>query len=667
MVSNPFDITKAVDYTDEEIFKFWVNMDGQNFQNIMKPSNPMPMMIVGSKGSGKTHIMKYYSYELQKIRIQHEKKKLREGLSAQKSIGVYIRCSGFNANKFQGKGVDETKWTALYGYFWELWVGERLIRMLLDLKENGAIDDCNETEVIKEIKSLFLEDLDCEDTFIAMRNKLLDLQKDLDYQVQNFMFLDQAAPVVKILLSVNRLTYGIPVILSEKVELFRNKYVMYLIDELENFTEKQQELIQTLLREKPVQCTFRIGTRAYGIRTYKTLGGIEENHDGSEFEKIVLDDVLRRYDKYDQYIINICENRLHNSSLSLPKNFNIKEYIETQTSQDILDKVFSKKELQSQSYFVRLVKNLNSLGKSKLSTKDIDIIVDNLRFEQDRIIERTNVFLIYRKIRDKKFGELIKTSESIKESALRYYTNGDSDTDQHAFIEKYRQDVVDAIAREGRVDIPYNGMDRLIQLSCGTPRTILRLLKSAFDYQYFNTNRLPFEENRMLTCKSQKAGIDNTEDWFFEENRIPSSEQTRVVDSVIRLGNFLQALRFSDLPPQCSINIFSVKIEDLSPKARRTFELLQRYSYFIAQDNRREKNSDNKTQVFQLNAILIPKWELALSKRGLIELNKEEAELIFDIDRQQEYDDMLTKKLKKYKFPFTIEPDYQSDLFGQND
>lgn len=663
MVSNPFDITKAVDYTDEEIFKFWVDMDGQNFRNIMKPSSPMPMMIVGSKGSGKTHIMKYYSYELQKIRSQHGQKTLKDGLADEKSIGVYIRCSGFNANKFQGKGVDKDKWTALYGYFWELWIGERLVRMLMDMKDCRAIDDCNEEEVVKDIKALFLDELICDDTFTALRKKLLDLQKELDFQVQNFMFLDQKMPIVKILLTVNKLTYGIPEILSKRIQLFKDKYVMYLIDELENFSENQQELIQTLLREKPVQCTFRIGTRPYGIRTYKTLGGVEENHDGSEFEKVVLDDELRKYDQYDQYITEICENRLHNSSLSLPKGFNIKDFIEFQTTQDILDKVYSKKESQSQSYMGRLRKNLKSLKATQLTEDAVNEIIGNLVFEKDKIIERTNVFLIYRKIRDKKYGELINASKEISKSAEEFFLTHNKETDHFIFLDKYRQDVIDAIAREGRVDIPYNGFDRLIQLSCGTPRTILRLLKSAFDNQYFNTGKPPFEDGRILTCKSQKAGIDNTEDWFFEENRIPSAEQTRYVDSVTRLGNYLQALRFSDLPPQCSINIFSLKVEDLSPKARKAFDLLHRYSYFILQDDRREKNSDNKTQVFQLNSILIPKWELSLAKRGLVELNKEDAELIFDNDRQTEFNEMLLKKLKRYKFPFSIETEDQKTLF----
>ena len=95
MINNPFDITKAVDYTDDEIYRYWVDIKEHGFYNLIKPETLMPMIIVGSKGSGKTHIMKYFSYELQKIT-----KPINEGLVKDKFIGVYIRCSGFNADKY---------------------------------------------------------------------------------------------------------------------------------------------------------------------------------------------------------------------------------------------------------------------------------------------------------------------------------------------------------------------------------------------------------------------------------------------------------------------------------------------------------------------------------------------------------------------------------------
>ncbi len=195
-------------------------------------------------------------------------------------------------------------------------------------------------------------------------------------------------------------------------------------------------------------------------------------------------------------------------------------------------------------------------------------------------------------------------------------------------------------------------LKKLVKLSCGTPRVILRLLKAAFNTQYFESGKTPFVENRKLTVKSQKAAIETTYNWFFEENRIPSSSQNRAIDAVVRLGNYLQSLRFTDLPPQCSINIFSIPKESMSEKAREVFELLERYSYFVKTDERRVKNTNNKNSVYMLNSILIPKWELSLAKRGLVTLSLDDAEIIFNPDKHLDYKDYINKKIKQYTYPF---------------
>lgn len=654
MISNPFDITKAVDYTDSDIYKYWVDLgDGnQGFEGLIKPDTLMPMIIVGSKGSGKTHVMKYFSYELQKIRCEAEAKSMQEGLAKEKFIGIYIRCSGFNSDKFNGKGVDDEIWSILHSYFWELWVGERLVNVLIDLRKNGFISDADEEEVVGDIIGMFLKQKEGIKTFEALNNYFIELQRGVDFQVQNFMFLGLKHPKVEVLLTTAKLTYGIPTLLKAKIPFFKNKYILYLIDELENFSAEQQQLIQTLIREKPVACTFRVGTRPYGIRTLKTLRGVEENHDGAEFEPVILDEFLRNYKNYSKYVKDILINRLRNSGISLPREFSLESLFEEQTNNDILQQVASKKDRQSRSYLPTLETKLN---KIPLPKEVIAEIMSNIAYPEDILIERTNVFLMYGAIKDNKERSVenyVNASKEIAKSAKSYAVDGSRDNLHATKLEKYKQDLVDTLAREGRVEIPFNGLAKLIELSCGTPRTILCLLKAAFNNQYYNTGKVPFEEGRKLTVKSQRIGIESTYDWFFEENRIPSMAQARATDAIMRLGDYLRKARFADLPPQCSINIFTLNIGELSPHARMVFESLLSYSYIVQTDERRLINSDNKTHVYQLNKILYPKYELALSKRGSINFSPEDAECIFNLEMKAEYDAFVDRKMKGYNFPF---------------
>ena len=62
-VDNPFSVTRAADFTDQQIYQYWVDLaDSGGFFELVKPRSEMPMLILGGKGSGKTHIMRYLSF-----------------------------------------------------------------------------------------------------------------------------------------------------------------------------------------------------------------------------------------------------------------------------------------------------------------------------------------------------------------------------------------------------------------------------------------------------------------------------------------------------------------------------------------------------------------------------------------------------------------------------
>lgn len=654
MIPNPFDINKAVDYTDEDIYRFWVNIsEPAGFNEMMKPTSLMPMIIVGSKGSGKTHIMKYYSYELQKIRLAANKgKSLAESFKDEAFIGIYVRCSGLNARVFDGKGVDEYSWEMMFAYYWELWIGERVLAALTDMQENGLLDGCDEENLVKGILSKFMkQEAECK-TLKELREYLIKLQKGLLYEIHNFLLLGKERPQVDIRLDVAALTFGIPDLLKEKVPYFKKRHILYLIDEYENFSEQQQQVMMTLLREKPTSCTIRIGTRPYGIRTKFTIGKIEENREGSEYEKLRLDEKLREAENYKTYLKDICEKRLTEAGLSLINPFHLEDYIDKMDAAELLERAGQMK--ATQGVMNNLRRNLGLYKSQKLSEAEIDEIINALTCEDDLVVERAGIKLLYMKIKGKSTS-LVKDAKWIHEEEEKYLSKESvKDNAIAKHLSYYRRDIIDDIARRANLRIPYYGMDTLMDLSCGTPRTLLRLLKQAFSKQYFNTGKVPFEKGKHLLVEAQQSGIESAGDWFFEENRIPNDD-AGVTEVVTRLGGYLQRLRFSELPPQCSINIFSVQEENMSAESLLSLRTLELYSYLVPHKDRRKKNADNKVSTYKLNSILAPRFELALEARANVELSKEEAEIIFNPLRKDEYEDFVRNKLKNYNFPFSVQ------------
>jgi hypothetical protein len=69
---NPFRITKAGEFSDQEINDYWIDIYEHEKDSFLNPVDPKPKFLLGSKGCGKTHLLRFHSYPLQKI--QHNNK-----------------------------------------------------------------------------------------------------------------------------------------------------------------------------------------------------------------------------------------------------------------------------------------------------------------------------------------------------------------------------------------------------------------------------------------------------------------------------------------------------------------------------------------------------------------------------------------------------------------
>jgi len=293
---NPFNITKAVDFSDQEIHAYWVDItEGRGFAEMVKPTSPMPMLILGGKGSGKTHLMRHISYALQKIRHAEN---LLEGIKSDGYLGIYLRCGGLNAARFSGKGQPEDAWIEVFAYYFELWIGQLLLATIIDLSTHSDELVSKEPDACRELAMLFDVPVNsCPSSFSAILSHLRELQRSLDAAVNNCAITRQLN--ARIELSRGSFTFGMPRILSTHLLPLRDTLYVFLIDEFENLTEAQQKHVNTLIREKERPCTFKIGARLYGMRTYRTYSADEDNKEGSEHETLRLDSRLRS--KVSQY------------------------------------------------------------------------------------------------------------------------------------------------------------------------------------------------------------------------------------------------------------------------------------------------------------------------------------------------------------------------------
>lgn len=648
---NPFNITKAVDYTDFDIEKFWVDFGETGFKEFLKPNSPKPMLVIGSKGSGKTHMLKYFSYDLQKIRFKNN---FEDILNTDKYLGVFMRCSGLNSERFKGSFFTEENWGLLFGYYLDLWFSQKLIRILKDFN----IDIELQNQICIKIVSLFDRFNDeVPKSFDELLDSLINIQKDLDYNINNIGFIKE--PKIEILATLGSLIFGIPQIIEQSSQIFKGVNFLFIIDELENITEDQQKIINSLYREKELPVTFRISGRPYAFKTFETLGSGEENVNQSEYEVAVLDDFFRKdTDKYREFIIRMSLKKLQQNDYNINTEEEFISFFEKFSINDFFDKCRNKPD----RYLNLHIKKLElSLSKIKYNKQEIDSIISNLICPVDLLVEKAKFLIFYREWKKNNSKQLIEKSYEIKSIENEYFSNNSSKKNEIVtIIRYYKDDLLDQIAIDSKELFPsYTGLDNFIKLSSGIPRAFLNLMKNSFDNAYFENGKIPFKEC-IISIKSQEKSVKDASEWFFDENRIPFVQNTEHSPKIIlnRLCNFLRELRLSNIPPECSINLFSIDIESLTGEYIKVFKILEEYSYLIKSQNRISKNSREKNETFFINGTIASYYELAISKRGVYTFQKDILDAIFDESKEQ----ILKDKIKNYYAPFENNSDQQIKL-----
>lgn len=644
---NPFNITKAVDFSDQQILDLWVDWpsnSGSGLTDLIKPNSAMPMFVIGGKGSGKTHLIRYFSIYLQKIRHSND---LLKGIMNDKYIGIYFRCGGLNPSRFKDKGISDDEWSVIFTYYIDLWFAYNTLTAIYSL---NLVDDKLERIFCEKFLNLF----DTNDginilTFKSCIQYIEKLQKNLDYEVNNCVFTKSIN--VRIRSTRGNLIYGIPKVFTETYHDFFEILFLYLIDEFENFSIDQQKYFNTLLREKHGPCTFKIGSRLFGIKTHITYCDEEENKEGSEFEYLKLDEHYRsKIDDYSKFAKQIIISRFKASGY----------YFYDINFIDSLDFIF---EHYDDNHFYSTTINmfLNTLSdhqhlkkfkthlRSHLSRDSSEIIISNIQSSEFPLLEKAAINVIYKKWSLSDI-ELINLSKQLKidiaSSISSMKFSGLLEPSEH-----FKNDFLAQLFRENNTNYRYSGLSSIVDLSWGNPRHLIMILKHIFSWGLFR-NEIS-SDKKLISIESQNKGIREASEWFFNDAKQIGVDGEHLQKCIDRICDLFRAIRYSSKPSECSICTFSVNMSDISVLAKKYIKIATQWSLIIEVGTHTDKNSGSKISKFQINRLLSPRWDIAIYRRGTIELDRHEIDVIFvknDLDR---YEEMKYKRICRMEPPFS--------------
>ena len=673
-LENPFRITKSNNLVDEQIDQLWVSPGEGAEELTVRPTSPMAMFILGGKGSGKSHLMRHYSFEVQEIRFRKLGETILSGVQSDGYVGVYGKCGGLNTHRFSAKGLQVSRWSDLFAYYFEIWVADLTLAIVEVLATASGADKSK--EIARDIANLF-DAGNCPASSIRdIRGYLNRLRHQLDYTVNNLSI--ESEYNIEILVSRGRLFFGIPAAVCKKIPELSAARFVYLLDELENLEEEQQVFLNTLIRETEGPVSFKVGSRLYGLRTQRTLSGGERNREGSEYEELRLDERFRNEpSQYAEFARRLVARRLSsafNNDVFEKEGDNIKDYfdepdlsIDSNFLREIAVPSGNSERYHLAQFREKLSKGLaDGFVVGPKTTTDADMILECVTFPQSPLIEKMCLLLIYQQWF--RSNDLVAVAREAKESA-EAYLSGDRGSKFGEFVNKHKGDMVAQLLRENSQRQIYAGFSTFVRMSEGLPRSLLTILKRIFDWSLYVQER-PFSGGK-FSLRAQERGVSEAADWFLDNMLDEGEAGLFVRSSVDRLSRLFRVNRFADKPIETSMIAFSVDDVQIEEEARLTLKNALDTSILIGVPRgQRERNSELVSRKLELNTMLSPRFDLPVARRGVASLSIDQANSIFVYKNRERFESLLRDWEARMTAPYfgrkaQVQRDpNQPDLFG---
>ncbi|SFR56958.1 hypothetical protein SAMN04488591_2046 [Microbacterium azadirachtae] len=657
---SPFEITKAVDLEDPEIESTYISFRRRE-RSIVDPASAMPQFLTGVKGGGRTHLMRHYSYPLQKARAR-----TRPLTQIQEDgyLGVYFRCSGLNGSRFTGKGQPADTWSGVFAYYMDLWITELLVTTLQDLGGNvewAREEEARLADVISRLLQLpELTATELETPFTFVRTRLAQVRAELDWAVNNAAHTGKLQPNIRsnpgdLIFQTCRAAGHLP-----GLEGIR---ITFLADEYENLDLEQQVYFNTLIREKEAPASFLVGGRRWGLRTHRTLSAGEENKKGSEYELHTIETIYARNKKaYEQFCRDMILVRMrafglnHDQATAWIDRLSFDE--DDRFLNGRLQKVLEKYAPDERPHLVRLRASITKTQTTAIARK----VAESLSFPDHPLVEKLAILRFYQL-----WAGGQSPSVELAQSARQWVSpliDGGETTALSNFFTQRKSDAVAQIYRDADRKSTYAGFRQLVGMSGYLPRSLLMILKYVSHWADFNGENV-FEGSAPISERALSEGVRDAARWYLSDATPLGTDGVQCHTAVTRLGEYFESMRYSDKPREINITTFSSNLDQLSPEALAVLLRCVAHGLLVEVDGgRSSRNHGARHRKFQLHPMLTPLWGLSPGRRGDATLTTEILEAIFNPTVGELPFRRIREALElEVNAPFTVATDTRRQLF----
>jgi len=565
---NPFEKSLAEDWMVEKFPENYTDMVAcffpPDFMSILESIDLKPKIIMGGRGTGKSHILRMLSIQsvvnrigLKQTRGQLSSLKIHLADYSERYFGVYLKSTIFTPlSKTNITFLSDDQLKGLFEHLFNMQLCISIVDGLRFLFAHcDDVDGSKELLVCQKLTDRFKDVIHAE-TFDDVLN-CLDSQVELIQQiVKNFPWDKDFSKFEGQIHFTTCPEFILGVFNIIRNVVLGDRVLFVLLDEYEELDHYQQVFINQLVRRR--QMTFRIASAIMGIKTVEYQAGKElvEIHDYDPIIPLHFEALTRKKTSYRRLAKNVFVNRL-----TVYGGYKSKDPV---------------KLLPSPTY------------------EDEGITKHQINKELDKIRQ-----------------ELIK--KAVKNSS-RYWKN---------FVGHYSEAAVFRILRDLGKDKLYAGFDEYVSISSGIVRQFILLCREAFALAH--AQGIPLEaggKNAKIPPRLQSEAAESVSarqlNLAFSIN-IPSGQGTLLTRLVNDLGRILQAKLYYSSEPQA--NRFEIigaeklaATENTIP--RDIFENGLKMPHFLSELAFKPKQPQYPLSLtFSLNGIFAPLLKIPPEKR----------------------------------------------------
>ena len=614
---NPFSINRA-EYM-KDLWRYYVP-----FSDLPNHADKA-IIIEGGRGTGKSMYFLCNSWHEQYAEFEGSKKNPIDEFIGGNQLGIYYKVDSTFVGAMNSLGITDIKWHGIFNTYLSISLVLDLIPFVKILVENSKLDLDFIYSFTKayyrvlrdiDINGMSLDDM--KDDCHSVLQEVEDLLNGKDNGSLSFR-PTQPGSIFKYLVELLRSES----LLSEMV------FKVY-IDEYESFSEWQQIIVNTLIKQSSYYLIYNVGMRHNGMKTPQTLGEDEVLQATHDYLLFNFDDFLSQDKEYFNSLKAICKKRfllsfekmgLSYKRLPTDIEFYLSNYDAAREAERYIGRQFS--------FYNSLQDEIRKhADKGEDPDKAISILCSNV----PPINARLHLALLYR---TKKFRPSISYLCEAYQSWEKNKKNEPAKK-YREWLHNAKNGLIFLLNKECGINKWYYGFDTFAMLSSGVIRYFLELCEQAFNIAMMES--FSWENPAQISPEIQTRAAK-----YVSQSKINEIVALPLCGKRLRIftqcfGEICRDLHRNENNTlgEPEVNHFTTASLQLSPEIDK--HLNEAVTHLVFQRLPQTKSKSTiRTDIldYHLNKIYTPYFEISYNKKRKIMLKPELLEelLSADIDR----------------------------------